>query len=61
MTPRDVGHVNRRLQLRSLSRIPPLGGAERALAIRSVERTLANRYSTYVGEVTRLIRAATRE
>jgi AcrR family transcriptional regulator len=35
-----------------------LGDAERPLAIRSVERTLASRYSTYIDEVRRLIRAA---
>jgi AcrR family transcriptional regulator len=38
--------------------MPPLGDAERPLAIRSVERTLASRYSAYIDEVTRLIRAA---
>jgi AcrR family transcriptional regulator len=38
--------------------IPPLGDVERPLAVRSVERTLASRYSTYIDEVTRLIRAA---
>ena len=40
----------------------PVGGpgeeADRPLAIRSVERTLARRYSTYVNEVQRLIEAA---
>ncbi len=41
-----------------VSTIPPLGDAERPLAIRSVERTLASRYSTYIDEVRRLIRAA---
>jgi AcrR family transcriptional regulator len=35
-----------------------LGDAERPLVVRSVERTLASRYSTYLDEVTRLIRAA---
>jgi AcrR family transcriptional regulator len=38
--------------------MPPLGDAERPLTVRSVERTLASRYSTYIDEVTRLIRAA---
>jgi AcrR family transcriptional regulator len=41
-----------------VSTMPPLGDAERPLAVRSVERTLASRYSTYIDEVTRLIRAA---
>ncbi len=41
-----------------MSTIPPLGDAERPLVVRSVERTLASRYSTYIDEVTRLIRAA---
>ena len=41
-----------------MSTISPLGDAERPLAIRSVERTLASRYSTYIDEVTRLIRSA---